>query len=187
MGEAKRRRGEGGLRSIGWVGNTEFLGVARDATSPWSLPEVGAALIGCEIGTRGELTRELCREAADWTAKALDTQPGVMMVLTVGGFHDDPREVLDIPEARQAFAWFGERLRELDEAEGAPRLLSRLDSFSRAVMLEAMGLIKADITYTKPGAPALVAQHEADRARVKAADEAYRAAQAAGAAEKPRQ
>jgi hypothetical protein len=139
--------------------------------------------MACEIARRGELTRQVCRDAADWTAKALDGQPGLMLMALVGGFEDDPREVLDIPEARQAFAWFGERLREMDEADGDPRLLNRLESVTRGLVMVAMGLLPR--TAVRIGAeyrPEVARQWQADVERVRASDAAYRAAQAARAA-----
>jgi hypothetical protein len=180
MGEARRRRAAQTQRFK--VGDAEVIGVARDSNSPFSLPHIpDAGAMICEIGRKGEMTRDLCREAADWTAGALDTQPGLLLALTVGGFDDDPREVLDIPEARQAFAWFGQRLEELDNADGSARLLNRLESLSRNLVLIAMGYLTPDHLSYEDNPAAVQRQWEEDDARVRNADARYRAEQAAKA------
>jgi hypothetical protein len=186
MGEAKRRAAAQTQRFK--IGDAEVIGVARDSNSPFSLAHIpNASAMVSEIAAKGQITRELCREAADWTAGALDTQPGLMLILTVGGFDDDPREVLDIPEARQAFAWFGQRLQELDNADGTPRLLNRLDQVSQELMLVAMGALKpARINYNLSW-PELSAQLTADADRVRDADARYRAEQAAKANQRGKQ
>jgi hypothetical protein len=186
MGEAKRRAAAEGQRIK--VGDAELIGFAREGNSPFNMPRVeNAACIVCEIATKGQITRDLVREGADWTAKSLDTQPGVLLILTVGGYDDDPREVLDIPEARQAFRWFGERLQELDIADDSPRLLNRLDKVSRELTMIAMGLMQpATINYNLTW-PKLMAQLDEDADRVREADARYRAEQAAKAAQGGRQ
>jgi hypothetical protein len=176
MGEAKRRKAR--------MGEAEIIFLTRERTSPWQLPPGPAHVIAIELERKGFLTRDVCRKGADWMAGAAPLRPEALFMVTVGGFDDDPREVLDIPEARQAICWFGERLREIDLAttpKGAvPLLIGRLETVTMRIMQVAMGLVpRATLIPAKKGDPALALQMREDRERITrlAAEAARRDAQ----------
>jgi len=52
-----------------------------------------------EIGGRDNLTRQVIEEVRTAPLLAARAQPGRPIVLMVGGYDDDPRELWDIPEA----------------------------------------------------------------------------------------
>jgi hypothetical protein len=164
MGEARRRFK---------LGDVEFVQVDRESTKGgWSLPAGEAGAFVVELGTKGALSRDECRASANWLSRAAPQAPGALVTVTVGGYEDDPREVLDIPEARQAFKWFGERLREIDEASGQPALLNRLDSISAALVLVSMGLWNRDrVRITDWDDPSVTEQQRADRDRIDKLDQ----------------
>lgn len=164
MGEARRR-----LR----LGNVELVLVDQEGTRHgWYLPDGGVGAFVVELGSRGALSREECRKSADWVSRAAPQKPGALVTVTVGGFDSDPREVVDIPEAAQAFAWFGERLREIDEASEQPPLLQRLDTISAGIVLVSMGLLRRhQLRVTDWDDPEVKAQDRADRTRIDALDQ----------------
>lgn len=157
MGEAKRRA----------AASPDYVFVEVDPGSPtagFEIPEVEAGVMLMQIGTRGRLTEQHCRAMADVLSRGVDRQPDAIVMATVGGFEADPREVLDIPEARAAFRHFGGRLRELDEKTGQPRLLNRLDSITRALVLAALELVPDRIIeFVDHDDPILKTQADADR------------------------
>lgn len=181
MGEANRRRA---------ASKADIVWVARDTTSPWNLPEGPAGVLVCEIGSRGGLGRDVCRQAVDWMSQAVDSKPEALIMVTVGGFEDDPREALDIPEARQAFQWFGERMREIDDASGTqtPRMLNRLESTTRGIIMVAMGLLsESKMHLTTDDDPVLTKQWLEDQDRLEQARQQLAAELAAKAGTEPKQ
>jgi len=63
------------------------------------------------IGEKRNLTSRFARTRADEAATIFRTMPRDYIVeLTIQGFDDDPREIWDIPEARDYFIEFCERL-----------------------------------------------------------------------------
>jgi hypothetical protein len=97
-----------------------------------------------EIARRGAPFAFAAR-AADLVAKAIGENPRMLISLMVGGFEDDPRELMDIPEALKYFAAYGERLQAIDAAtspQGSrPMLLGAHDELSRMLMLVGLGVI----------------------------------------------
>lgn len=180
MGEARRR-----LR----LGNVEFVRVDRESTKGgWFLPEGDAGAFIVELGVKGAFSREECRASADWVSRASPQKPSALVNVTVGGFDDDPREVVDIPEAVEAFRWFGERLREIDEGSGQPDLLNRLDTISAAIVKVSMGLLSRDkLRVTSWDDPSVKAQHKADQARIDALDQIIANQAVATATKEPKQ
>jgi hypothetical protein len=164
MGEARRRFK---------LGDVEFVQVDRASTKGgWSLPEGGAGALVVELGAKGTFSRDECRASADWLSRAAPQAPGALVSVTVGGFDDDPREVLDIPEAYEAFGWFGERLREIDEASGQPALLNRLDTISAGIVLVSVGLwSRSRVRVASWDDPAITKQQRADRERIDKLDQ----------------
>jgi hypothetical protein len=180
MGEARRR-----LR----LGSVELVRVDRKSTKGgWLLPEGDAGAFLVEIGVKGAFSREECRASADWVSRAAPQKPGALVVVAVGGFEDDPRQVVDIPEALEAFRWFGERLREIDEGSGRPDLLNRLDSNSATILKVAMGLRDRNtVRIVGWDDPTVKAQNETDRARIDALDQTITNQAATTATKEPKQ
>jgi hypothetical protein len=57
---------------------------------------VGSVVI--MLGTRGHLTEQYAREAADSFRQMRARLPKAEIALTVGGYDDDPRELFQVPE-----------------------------------------------------------------------------------------
>jgi hypothetical protein len=53
------------------------------------------------IGARGELTRQAARSAAKAFRKIAAKGPKALVHIMIAGYDDDPREIADIPEARE--------------------------------------------------------------------------------------
>jgi hypothetical protein len=60
-----------------------------------------------EIGSKGEFTPEGAKKAAADFCGAFVALPDAEHMIVVGGYDDDPRELWDIPEARDFVAAFG--------------------------------------------------------------------------------
>lgn len=64
-----------------------------------------------EIGTKGKLSRQAARNKAHQLAQAMAVMPPTDVVdLSIGGFEDDPRELWEIPEARDFVVAFADAL-----------------------------------------------------------------------------
>jgi hypothetical protein len=61
------------------------------------------AMIFMTIGLRGELNQEHAQAAAAALPKMRTTYPNAVIYMVVAGYDDDPREVHEIPEAREFF------------------------------------------------------------------------------------
>lgn len=127
MGEANRKR-------------TAGLMVMPMADDPGAnrLPPASVDVMACQIGERGQ-PLEQATKAAEWLVRAADKQPGALILLAVAGWDDDPREVIDIPEAAALFRAFGERLMVFGE-RGAT-VANRLDRISRSILMVCLGLV----------------------------------------------
>ncbi len=150
MGEAKRRRAAGELPEgvkrgpdgemvVPLGASAEAVVFAREGTrGGWQLPAGPADVFLVEVGQPPELGPELGRECAEWLARAAPQKPGSVIHVTVGGFDSDPREVWDIPVAREALAAFRQRMAELDRTG---RIRSRMDRITRAMLDVCAGVL----------------------------------------------
>lgn len=63
-------------------------------------------LVAIEIGARDELTLGACADAVMAFVMARERYPDAEFALLIGGYDADPREVWDIPEAKEYFRVF---------------------------------------------------------------------------------
>jgi hypothetical protein len=64
-----------------------------------------------EIGTKKQLSRQIARNNARALAQTMSLlSPTDVVDLSIGGFDDDPREIWEIPEARDFFVTFADTL-----------------------------------------------------------------------------
>jgi hypothetical protein len=92
-----------------------------------------------ELGTSGDLPTPA--EAARTVIAAHRRYPDAIITLMLAGFDDDPREVCDIPEARDFFAGL---LPFLAQCSCADSLADALDTASVAIMALCAGVLERD-------------------------------------------
>lgn len=70
--------------------------------------DLGHTMLTFSIGTRPYFNRKaLATAVVSW--RALDIKPSTVIVLHLGGYDDDPRELWQIPEARDFIRRFAEK------------------------------------------------------------------------------
>jgi hypothetical protein len=92
-----------------------------------------------ELGEAGDLPPPF--EAAVTIIQAHQLYPDAIITLMLSGFADDPREVCDIPEARDFFAGL---LPILAQCPWAESLADALDTGSVAIMVLCAGVLERD-------------------------------------------
>jgi len=107
------------------------------------LPE--AELIQAIVGHRREISHRPAAAAkvADALVRLVRRNPRVAINLVVGGWDDDPREVLDIPEALRVFRLFARKLGELPATDRST-VEVRLTENSRVLLALATGKVRRD-------------------------------------------
>jgi hypothetical protein len=69
-----------------------------------TMPDDGErTMVNLVIGERGALTRRAARNAARAYQRSAARYPKAMMYVSIAGYDNDPRELWDIPEARDYF------------------------------------------------------------------------------------
>lgn len=146
-----------------------------------------------EIAQRGA-PLSVAAEAADLTARILAESPRILISLTIGGYEEDERELMDIPDALTYFAAYGQRLQDIDRATsppGAPAvLLFAHDQLSQMLMLVGLGIVprsKVHLNLRTWDDPANSVQFAADMERAREAAARRMAAEAAEAKGAPKQ
>jgi hypothetical protein len=105
------------------------------------------SLVVCEIGAKGHLSRGDARLAArDWLAVAI-LKPDIPIGFSIGGYDDDPRELLDIPEVTDFLKiWAG----FWKDHYLLPSIRSRLLTECQGLLMYALGEVQREqIVYVK--------------------------------------
>ena len=92
-----------------------------------------------EFGRRGDLTDEEANEAAEFITQIGRIRPTLLVVLSIGGFDEDIRQLIDIPECAQHFRQLFKALKQFDPVDTEPAVLEQIESQSRVLLSMAMG------------------------------------------------
>ncbi len=107
---------------------------------PDDLPE--ALVIKALIGHRLETAPPAAAaKVAATLVRLVHRNPGVEIHLGVGGWDEDPREVIDIPEALRVFRLFARKLADLPAADRSA-VEGRLAEESRTILALATGRLR---------------------------------------------
>lgn len=120
----------------------------EDILAGTPLPE---GILGCmvQIGAKGGMRRRYAVEAAQATLKLARQSPEAQFHPYVDGYDDDPREVLDIPEAAAQFRAYSSELTRLQDVTGYP-LRDRLTEQARVILLLCAGILPRDAVEIVP-------------------------------------
>ena len=112
-----------------------LIGIRLSAAEEPSTPPCG--LVVWDIDTSEGLTPDAAVKAAYGMAVAARRYPGALLSVSLAGFDDDPRELVDIPEARDLLHWLGRGLEFFSEQPG--ELHGRLLEDHAALLAVCMG------------------------------------------------
>jgi len=107
-------------------------------------------LVVWEIDTSGGLTLETAESAALGLASVMRRCPKARVQFALPGFDTDPRELVDIPEARRFLRQMGEALALYSEKPG--QLITRLDYSNVLILAVCMGLVPRVSYVVEPAA-----------------------------------
>lgn len=108
------------------------------------------AMIVWEIDTSGSLTMESAEDTAWNLARVMQRWPDARVQFALPGFDEDPRELVDIPEARRFLRQMGETLALYSERPG--QLITRLDYGNVAILAVCMGIVPRSAYVVEPAA-----------------------------------